>query len=372
MPLVTKPPRTGHVELANTLRSIDPALTPHAPEAPSRRADAVPVRTDRYTLGGLVDIGASSTIVHAFDALLHRPVALKVLHPALASDPEARRRFLENAKATGELDHAGIVPVHDIGELPDGRTFVAMRLFAGKSLIRVLDELRGTDADPRALLCLLRTFLRVCETVAYAHGRGVIHRDLQPSGVLIGEFGEAIVLDWGLFKWNPIAELRREGLVAGGANDSPDRRRRASAGARKPARSTQADSEVARLSANLPFMSPEQVNGEGLDTLTDVYGLGAVLYALACGEAPVEGVPGEPLGDLVERVRSARRPLPSERREATRAPRALPWRVPSAIDAICARALSISRERRHPSVAALIAELALYLDGRASRDRSSG
>jgi len=328
----------------------------------SQEREAAPVAFGRYSLGQEIARGTSSAVVQAFDTLLQRPVALKILHGTLAADPDRRHRFVEDAKATAELDHPGIVPVHELGELHDGRPFIAMKLLTGKNLTRILDDIgEGTVTTP-SLRSLLGRFLRVCETVAYAHARGVIHRDLRPHNLVLGDFGEAYVLDWGLFKWNPSQHLLREvreGMSSPGWDGT---RRRGRSGVKKvPGAALESPSpELMRLSAKLPFMSPEQVNADGLDPRSDVYGLGAILYAIACGQPPVETIADETVGELLERVRSAPRQPPSARvgaqnKAGVRA--SVPWAVPPAVDVVCSRALSMNREARYPNVLELIADL---------------
>ena len=188
------------------------------------------------------------TVYEAHDAVLDRPVALKVL-TLPESDPAEAARMLNEARVMARLEHPGIVPVHDAGTFSDGRVYCAMKLVRGERLDRW--------ADSRGLSERLRAFQKVCETVAFAHARGVLHRDLKPENVMIGEFGEVLVLDWGVARragqpWEP------EGTVLG----------------------TRA------------FMAPEQAAGRTaqLDERVDVHALGVILSRLAGPEAP-DGVP---------------------------------------------------------------------------------
>src|SRR5262245_18878727 len=136
-------------------------------------------------------------VYRAHDTALDREVAVKVLSDHLADRPDAARRFLDEARVTGQLQHPGVPPIHEAGTLPDGRPFLAMKLIKG----RTLDELLRERADPAAdRPRMVAVFEQVCQAVAYAHARGVIHRDLKPANVMVGAFGEVQVMDWVLVK----------------------------------------------------------------------------------------------------------------------------------------------------------------------------
>ena len=136
-------------------------------------------------------------VFRAHDRALEREVALKVLGPQAASSPDLRQRFLEEAQITGQLQHPAIPPIHDQGLLPDGRAFLAMKRVKGHTLEKLLAARQEPAADQPRFLGIFET---VCQAVAYAHSRGVIHRDLKPPNVMVGAFGEVQVMDWGLAK----------------------------------------------------------------------------------------------------------------------------------------------------------------------------
>ena len=143
----------------------------------------------RYTIRQELARGGMGVIYEADDAALQRTVAIKVLDNAVSS-PAAAQRMRREAQIIARLEHPAIVPVHDVGELPDGRVYYAMKLVRGQTL----DEYAHDHGLPE----LLRIFLRICEAVAFAHAAGVVHRDLKPQNVMIGEFGSVLVMDWGL------------------------------------------------------------------------------------------------------------------------------------------------------------------------------
>jgi len=186
-----------------------------------------------YTIVREVARGGMAVVYEATDARLDRAVALKVLALELSSS-ESARRMRDEARTMARLEHPGIVPIHDIGELPDGRVFYTMKLVRGTTLGDFVRERNRAD--------LLRLFLRICETLAFAHASGVVHRDLKPENIMVGGFGEVLVMDWGV----------------AAAVDSR-----------------------AEIAGTKGFMAPEQLRGEPADQRADIFALGAILELLA-------------------------------------------------------------------------------------------
>ena len=165
-------------------------------------AEVVP-EGERYERGKLVGRGGMGAVIAVEDRYLKRKVAMKLLRDNSFMDPSTVLRFLEEAQITGQLQHPGIIPIHDIGKDDEGHPFYTMKLLDGQTLHAVLGKLRAGDADTEhdwPLGRRLNVFQRICEAMAYAHSRGVIHRDLKPENIIVGEFGEVQVLDWGLAK----------------------------------------------------------------------------------------------------------------------------------------------------------------------------
>jgi serine/threonine protein kinase len=218
----------------------------------------------RYVLGVELGRGGMGSVWEAEDPVLGRNVAVKVLDlPDPSGDLAARLR--QEARVLALLEHPGIVPVHDVGSLPDGRPFYSMKLVRGERL----DE---TAARLATLPERLRLFLRVCEPVAFAHARGVVHRDLKPGNVMVGPFGEVLVLDWGIARLLAEAEPESAGEGAPrGAGRAPEalREERTAAGT---------------ILGTPGFMAPEQERGDGdVDHRADVFALGTLLGTLAAG-----------------------------------------------------------------------------------------
>ncbi len=238
-------------------------------------------QSGRYQIFGEIARGGMGAILRGRDRDLGRDLAVKVLLEEHRDRPELVRRFVEEARIGGQLQHPGIVPVHELGTLGDCRPYFTMKLVEGRTLAALLDERRSPDEErPR----LLGVFEQVCQTMAYAHARGVIHCDLKPSNVMVGSFGEVQVMDWGLAR----VLARGDGGVGPetGAGDAvPEESIRGGAG-----RADQA-SRSGSVLGTPAYMAPEQARGENsrLDERTDVFGLGAILCEILTGEPPFVG-----------------------------------------------------------------------------------
>ncbi len=245
----------------------------------------VPQGRGNYQLQGEIARGGMGQILKAHDADLGRDVALKVLREELAKRPEVIQRFVEEAQIGGQLQHPGIVPVYELGLMADQRPYFAMKLVKGRTLAALLAERQGERGAERRRL--LDVFESVCQTIAYAHSKGVIHRDLKPANILIGAFGEVQVVDWGLAKV----------LKAGGVHD--EKRSLAArhsnvsviATVRSAPGSAGSDSLSGSVLGTPAYMPPEQARGdvEKLDERSDVFSLGAILCEILTGAPPYVG-----------------------------------------------------------------------------------
>jgi WD40 repeat protein/serine/threonine protein kinase len=301
---------------------------PSAPPAPSTLRYAAETR-DRYVIDRLHATGGIGVIWVARDESIGRDVALKELRAECAGDRRAVSRFLTEARVTGQLEHPGIVPVYELGHRStDGQPFYTMRFVKGRTLtdaIRAYHEKRaGGRAGPIDRNELLTDFIAACKTLAYAHSRGVIHRDLKGQNIVLGDFGEVIVLDWGLAKvLQSIKGMGAESVVLD-EEDIPLR------------------TMMGQALGTPAFMSPEQAAGrlDLIDHRTDVYSLGAILYEILTGRPPFVG---KDIGELLRKVRT----------EAPARPSLYVPDLSPALDAVCLRALAKTPDARYGSAADL-------------------
>jgi len=299
----------------------------------------------RFRIIRFHDRGALGEVFVARDQQLHRIVALKRIKLGHAADRDKRARFLVEAEITGRLEHPGIVPVYGLGAYDDGRPFYAMRFIRGDNLKAAIDQFhqagdkaRGPGERALALQKLLRRFLDVCNAIDNAHSRGVLHRDLKPGNIMLGKFGERLVVDWGLAK----SLGRPEAAPASATMD--DRTLIPQSGS--DLRGTQSG---ARLGTPA-YMSPEQATGQidKLGPASDVYSLGATLYCVLTGKAPFND---HDLADLLRKVERGDFPPP----------RKLKGWIDPALEAICLKAMATDPAQRYGTPRALADDLEHWL-----------
>jgi eukaryotic-like serine/threonine-protein kinase len=213
----------------------------------------------RYEVLGEIARGRMALVYRVMDHELGREAALKILGGTHTSDPRAIHRFVDEVRITAQLQHPGIPPVFDIGKLPDGRPFMTLKLIQGRALDALLSERPDPTAGRGRFLAV---FEQVCQAVAYAHAKGVVHRGLGPANVMIGSFGEVQVLDWGLALVIP--EKGSGAVVAEGA-------------------------QFGAIFGSTAYMAPEQARGEAADFRADVFGLGGILCHVLTGGPPFTG-----------------------------------------------------------------------------------
>jgi len=284
-------------------------------------ADTPDLAGTRYRLLERIARGGMGVVYAALDEMLDRRVALKVLDVPVA-DGDLARRLNREARVLARLEHPGIVPVHDVGTLSDGRVFYAMKFVEGQRLDKHIEAV--TSLPDR-----LRLFLRICDAAAFAHARGVLHRDLKPANVMVGAFGEVLVMDWGL------AKILRE-QFAGVPEEDPEatilHATEASGGPTDATELTQVTGQGTVLGTP-GYMSPEQARGDvaHLDERSDIFSLGAVLRFLFTPPVTANSH--------------------------------LRWRRDKALEAICAKATQNDPANRYASVSELSADVSRYLDG---------
>lgn len=300
------------------------------PGAPAEQAGArppPPATGERYVPRGLLGEGGMGRVVDVLDTNLGRRVALKTLGRSLVGDPGFQRRFVREAQIQGQLDHPAVVPVHELGRDADGAPWFTMRKVHGQTLADVVDRCRweAPGAARYSLRRLLGWFVQATLAVEYAHSRQVLHLDIKPSNVMVGEFGEVYLLDWGLARGEdeaqPSPNLEAALAFAG---------------------------DRGSVGGTPGYMAPEQARGQAVDGRADVYALGCVLFELLTLE-PMHR-PGEHLS-----------PLPLERRSPMA--RSPSRQVPAALDAIVVAATEGDPAGRTPSARALADAVERFLDG---------
>ncbi len=315
---------------------VAPASAPHPP------ASAAPAPSaSRFRILKLHAKGGLGQVSVALDEELNREVALKEIQDRYAADTDARGRFIREAEITGGLEHPGIVPVYGLGTYADGRPYYAMRFIKGDSLQEAVArfhqaERPNRDPGERAveLRKLLGRFIDVCNAIAYAHSRGVLHRDLKPGNIMLGQYGETLVVDWGLAK--PVER----------AEDVPSTERPLTPASVSGSAATQMGAVVGTPA----YMSPEQAGGrlDQVGQASDVYSLGATLYCLLTNNPPFQG------SDVTEVL------LKVQRGDFPR-PRQVKPEVPAALEAVCLKAMALEARNRYVSPRALADDVERWL-----------
>jgi tRNA A-37 threonylcarbamoyl transferase component Bud32 len=255
--------------------TADLNATAGGPGPPAAVPTPAPASAGRYALGDEIARGGMGVIYRATDTALSREVAVKVLQERFALDSDTARRFTEEARIGAQLQHPGIPPVHDLGTLPDGRPFLAMKLIKGQTLERLLAARSDPSADRGRFVA---AFEAVCQAVAFAHAHQVIHRDLKPANVMVGAFGEVQLMDWGLAKV----------LSARHAETAEPEATRADTLVRSLRDSDGLFTQAGSVLGTPAYMAPEQALGAvaKVDQRSDVFGLGAILAVLLTGRPP--------------------------------------------------------------------------------------
>jgi tetratricopeptide (TPR) repeat protein/tRNA A-37 threonylcarbamoyl transferase component Bud32 len=333
----------------------------------SERLDTLAGTSDsgtRYEAQRELGRGGMGVVLAVRDNDLHRDVAMKVMRADRVkahtdSGRVALQRFVEEAQITGQLEHPNIVPIHELGADAAGRVYFTMKLVHGQPLSEILRQLRRGDATTERefpLDRLLQVLLRVCDAMSFAHAHGVVHRDLKPENVMVGRFGEVLVMDWGL--------ARITGVKEGDRGVETDTRGTSESG-RYPSNVFSMDGSIAGTPA---YMAPEQARGEisRIDQRTDVFALGAMLYEILVLRPPYTGSNSTQIieqaasGEVTEPYRRVARD--AELRERLR--RLPGGRIPPELAAIAMHALETDMDRRYASAEALKEDVEHFLAGR--------
>lgn len=373
-PKMPGPERGREVKISGPASAVRVGRDPAVSEADSVTAAAE--GTPNTVWGGRIQVldevgrGAMASIVRALDTKLGRELALKVTLQSRARMPrEHLARFVEEAQITAQLEHPNVVPVHDLGVDPDGRVYFSMKLIRGQSLETILQKRQEGDESTLnefGLRRLLDIFLQICQALEYAHARGVVHRDLKPANIMVGDFGEVLVMDWGVAKLteqlaaHDSVSMALEMIPSEPSELSEPRAVSPSSPPPAPrgplpsltsirARTKAWETQSGAVIGTPAYMAPEQAKGEPVDARTDLYALGGILYEMLCGKVPFEGEWMQILGQLLT---EEPRP-PSEINRAT----------PPNLEALALRLLAKDPARRDIPIRQICAHVRDYLEG---------
>jgi len=316
----------------------------------------------KYEPGNVIAQGGMGSVLSAREVTIQREVAMKVMLDSNA--PTELMRFIAEAKITGQLEHPNIVPVHELGVDDKEQVFYTMKYVRGRTLRQIIDDL--FDAQPEAvksypLTQLLTIFQKVCDAVAFAHSRGVIHRDLKPENFMVGDFGEVLVMDWGLAKvLDPTSNLAL----------SYDGHSIIRTGVREELHAEEKRS--GNVLGTPQYMAPEQAYGQhdDLDVRTDVYALGAILHHLLTLRPPIEG---ENPRDIMTKVAAGEFQPARNATQGSRRLVHLPHgKVPDPLSAVASKAMANSAANRYQTIRELQADILAYQAGFATTAEQAG
>ncbi len=371
---LTKLKSTLETEAGRGYVTIDHYLTARSGEAESGVVmPSTDPGTGFYDVGQVVATGGMGAIIQAKDRNLERTVAMKIMLNSSGATEAAIYNFIAEAKITGQLEHPNIVPLHDMGVAADGTIYYTMKLIEGTSLREILQKIRDGDQETvmhYPLSRLLEIFQKVCDGIAYAHSRRVVHRDLKPDNVMVGAFGEVLVLDWGIAKVLRDTPTHEE-TAAGqeGIGEMPD------AGGGEFA------TMVGQVKGTPNYMAPEQAEGRvnDIDERTDIYALGGILYTILTLYPPIVG---NNVMEILEKVSSGDITAPTAFNQTQSGGKSsgnakspappvpilpLPHlpeaKIPSALSAVAMKAMALKKEDRYQDVDELQGEIRRYLGG---------
>jgi serine/threonine protein kinase len=370
-----RPPVSTSVELMNRGPRVPASEPPGTlptdtgPEQAVRPSSELPnvdpqqLWEGKIRVAGQLGRGGMSYVLRGTDTTLKRELALKVSPLPRKQLPRSQlARFIEEAQITAQLEHPNVVPVHEIGLDPEGRVYFTMKLVRGQSLEEILEKRRQGEKKTLSefgLRRLLDVFLQVCQAMEYVHARGVVHRDLKPANIMVGDFGEVLLMDWGVAKVvgrpdrpgsegisvSPL-ESDENGRLSADRASTPPPMDVTSVRAGKRALQTQSGTVIGTPA----YMSPEQARGLPVNERSDIYALGVILFEILCGRLPFDD---EDPTRLLAQMLSEKPPRPSEFNPAT----------PLALETLALRLLEKDVERRTLTIAQIRTHVQNYIEG---------
>ncbi|MDR3406194.1 MAG: serine/threonine-protein kinase [Chthoniobacter sp.] len=320
------------------------------------------LREKKYELGNVIAQGGMGAVINAREVTIERNVAMKVMLNSEAPDDVVR--FIAEAKITGQLEHPNIVPVHELGVDDKEQVFYTMKYVRGTTLRHVLDDLfirQPETVKKYPLAQLLTIFQKVCDAVAFAHSKGVIHRDLKPENFMLGDYGEVLLMDWGLAKVldpkaNQMASYEGHSIIRTGVREELHA----------------AEKQSGNVLGTPQYMAPEQAYGQhdALDVRTDVYALGAILHHLLTLRPPIEGE--SPQAILTKVAVGEFEPARTATLGSQRLPHLPHGKVPEPLSAVAQKAMANSAADRYQTVRDFQADILAYQSGFATTAENAG
>ena len=332
----------NHASAEGTIRDARPGDSPSGVGSPRINLAVLNASHERFRIIKTYAQGGLGVVSIAHDIELDRVVAVKEMRGDRPSDDEIQR-FLLEARVTGQLDHPGIPPVYALGYFEDGRPFYAMRMVDGVTLRSAIKEFHAKFPAPdlsrqrsMQLRQLIGAVVSICNTLRFAHSKGVLHRDIKPSNIMLGEYGETLLMDWGLAKSQkqslPYSELEAKAHQSRKRLEDPE------------------DTGTGSVMGTPPYMSPEQAVGDwdSINQRSEVYSVGATLYSVLTGKPPFSG---KTRAEILEKVR----------RGDFLPPRSIDSRVPPELNAICMKAMALERGDRYADTGELATDIEHWL-----------
>ena len=325
----------------------------------------------RYLDLGALGEGGMGEVRKVRDEILNRNLAMKIVHPSMLLNGKALTRFFEEAQIGAQLQHPNIIPIHEFGELPDGRLYFTMKEIKGTEFSKCIREVHEASTEDTWLegksgytfRQLIQTFHKVCETVAYAHSVDVIHRDLKPENIMLGDFGEVLVVDWGIAK-----VLNKDGDNADTQENEVQVQR---------SKNSPLETRMGMIAGTPTYMSPEQAEGrvDLMSPATDIYSLGAILYQILSGRMPYTGTSAQ---EIIQKVLLSSPPslnTTGSRKSSVDRPNIDllmedTGKIPSPLIEMCERAMERDIADRYRSAADFAEDIFSWLEGAQKRDKA--